>query len=30
MKEFLAKSGGQRDVPLIDDEGKLTIGFGGA
>ncbi len=30
MKEFLAKSGGSRDVPLIVDEGKVTIGFGGA
>lgn len=30
MKEFLAKSGGVRDVPLIVDGGRVTTGFGGA
>lgn len=30
LKEFLEHSKGGRDVPLIIDEGKITIGFGGA
>jgi hypothetical protein len=30
MKEFLALSKGRRDVPLILDQGKVTIGYGGS
>ncbi len=29
MKRFLELSGGDRRVPLIDEEGAITIGFGG-
>jgi hypothetical protein len=29
MKAFLALSGGDRRVPLIDEGGAITIGFGG-
>ncbi|HVP65885.1 MAG TPA: UXX-star (seleno)protein family 1 [Anaeromyxobacteraceae bacterium] len=29
MREFLALSGGERRVPLIDEAGRLTTGFGG-
>ena len=29
MKAFLALSGGDRRVPLIDHGGRITIGFGG-
>ena len=30
MSEMLAFSKGRRDVPLIVDEGKVTIGYGGS
>jgi hypothetical protein len=30
MKEFLARSGGARDVPLIVDGGKVSTGYGGS
>ena len=29
MKAFLALSGGDRRVPLIEQDGRITIGFGG-
>jgi hypothetical protein len=29
MRRFLERSGGDRRVPLIDEDGKVTIGFGG-
>ncbi len=29
MKRFLELSGGQRRVPLIVEEGRVTIGYGG-
>lgn len=29
LKEMLAHSGGQRKVPVIVEDGKATIGFGG-
>ena len=29
MRRFLELSGGERRVPLIEEEGKVTIGFGG-
>ncbi len=29
MKRFLELSGGDRRVPLIDEDGAVTIGFGG-
>ncbi len=29
MEEFLQLSGGARDVPLIVDGGKVTVGYGG-
>ncbi len=29
MKRFLALSGGDRRVPLIEQEGNVTVGFGG-
>jgi len=29
MKRFLALSGGDRRVPLIEQDGKVTVGFGG-
>ena len=29
MKRFLTLSGGERRVPLIQQDGKVTIGFGG-
>jgi hypothetical protein len=29
MERMLAHSGGSRDVPLIVENGKVTIGFGG-
>ena len=29
MRAFLTLSGGDRRVPLIDEGGKITIGFGG-
>ena len=29
MKRFLALSGGERSVPLIHLDGKVTVGFGG-
>jgi len=29
MKRFLALSGGERRVPLIEQDGKVTVGFGG-
>ena len=29
MERMLARSGGQRRVPVIVDDGKVTIGFGG-
>ncbi len=30
MKEMLAASGGRRDVPVIVDGEKVTIGYGGS
>ncbi|GAB4372249.1 MAG: hypothetical protein Kow00128_20830 [Deltaproteobacteria bacterium] len=30
MEEMLSLSGGRRDVPLIVEEGKATIGYGGS
>ncbi len=30
MKEFLELSRGDRRVPLIDEAGTLTVGFGGS
>jgi len=30
MREMLSVSGGRRDVPLIVEEGKTTIGYGGS
>jgi glutaredoxin 3 len=30
LREMLAHSGGRRDVPVIVDEGRVTIGFGGS
>lgn len=30
MKRFLALSGGERRVPLIDEAGRITVGFGGS
>jgi hypothetical protein len=30
MKRFLELSGGDRRVPLISEDGKVTVGFGGA
>ncbi len=29
MKRFLDLSGGDRRVPLIEEEGTVTVGFGG-
>lgn len=29
MKRFLELSGGQRRVPLIVEEGRVTVGHGG-
>jgi glutaredoxin 3 len=29
MRRFLELSGGERRVPLIEQEGKVTVGFGG-
>jgi hypothetical protein len=29
MKRFLTLSGGGRRVPLIEEEGRVTVGFGG-
>jgi len=30
MQEMLSVSKGRRDVPLIVEEGKVTIGYGGS
>jgi glutaredoxin len=30
LTEMLAHSGGRRDVPVIVDDGRVTIGFGGS
>jgi glutaredoxin 3 len=30
LREMLAHSGGRRDVPVIVEEGCVTIGFGGS
>jgi glutaredoxin 3 len=30
LEAMLAHSGGRRDVPVIVDEGRVTIGFGGS
>jgi hypothetical protein len=30
LDEMLTHSGGRRDVPVIVDAGKVTIGFGGS
>ena len=30
MKEMLALTGGRRDVPVILEEGKATVGYGGS
>jgi glutaredoxin len=29
MQRFLALSGGERRVPLLHEDGKVTVGFGG-
>jgi len=29
MQEMLRHSGGRRDVPVIVEDGRVTIGFGG-
>jgi hypothetical protein len=29
MKRFLELSGGDRRVPLLDEGGRITVGFGG-
>ncbi len=29
MERFLRLSGGERRVPLIEQDGKVTVGFGG-
>jgi len=30
MKDLLAATGGRRDVPVIIDGGKATVGYGGS
>jgi glutaredoxin 3 len=30
IDEMLVHSGGRRDVPVIVDEGRVTIGYGGS
>ena len=30
LEVMLSHSGGRRDVPVIVDEGRVTIGFGGS
>jgi hypothetical protein len=30
MKRFLELSGGDRRVPLIEEGGRVTVGFGGS
>ncbi len=30
MRRFLDLSGGDRRVPLIDENGKVSVGFGGS
>ena len=30
MGDMLQHSGGRRDVPVIVEEGKVTIGYGGS
>jgi glutaredoxin 3 len=30
MKRFLSLSGGDRRVPLIHEEGRVAVGFGGS
>ena len=30
MRRFLELSGGDRRVPLIDEDGRVTLGFGGS
>jgi glutaredoxin len=30
LEEMLTHSGGRRDVPVIVDAGKVTIGYGGS
>ncbi len=30
MKRFLELSGGERRVPLLDEDGKVTVGYGGS
>jgi hypothetical protein len=30
LTEMLSHSGGRRDVPVIVDEGRVTIGYGGS
>jgi len=29
MRRFLELSGGERRVPLVHQDGKVTVGFGG-
>jgi len=29
MKDMLAATGGRRDVPVMVEDGKVTIGYGG-
>jgi hypothetical protein len=30
MKRFLELSGGERHVPLIVEDGRVTVGYGGS
>jgi hypothetical protein len=30
MKRFLELSGGERRVPLVVEDGRVTVGFGGS
>jgi len=30
MKRFLDLSGGERRVPLVVEDGRVTVGFGGS
>lgn len=30
MKRFLELSGGERRVPLLVEDGRVTVGFGGS
>jgi len=30
MKEMISLTGGRRDVPVMVEEGKVTVGYGGS